>query len=494
MRLNLVRIRALIVSALIVAFFFYNTWFGLFIGLGYDDVMNITFAWEPPLPDLLRALLVPFTSFYRPTGSAVYRLLFEIFGLDPMPFRIFTYSLLLLNVFLVYKLVARLSGSREIGAMAALLFTYHGRLSPIYLNNGTIYDILCGTLMLGLFLYYDHVRGQGRDLNWKHVATLTLLFVLALNAKEMAGAVPILLFAYELIFFSPAGAGRPQASTLLRRLAIPIGFAVITGLAASAKMGAGSVMHSTPPYAMTVSLHQFLDHWCRLVTDLIYKQGRPVTDVQLFLVWLTVCSVTLLLRKRYVTFLAAWALLAPLPVIFIPFRGFFVMYVPLIGWAGLLAAFLIEGRDWLFHFVRNRPTLQQNAFEPVRIVQFALVAVLMTLIPRSDVFSFRTPNDPGQAVIGGMTRDILGLDEPLPAASRVLFLHDRFPADAWGTVMICRLLYDDRHLWADRPTMMDRAPDESSYDRVFDYINGRVAVVKSRTLSPEQRRSLRYPE
>jgi hypothetical protein len=44
------------------------------------------------------------------------------------------------------------------------------------------------------------------------------------------------------------------------------------------------------------------------------------------------------------------------------------------------------------------------------------------------------------------TRDILRLNEPLPWRARFLFLRDRFPADTWGTGMICRLLCNDRTL------------------------------------------------
>jgi hypothetical protein len=129
--------------------------------LGYDDVMNTDFAWEPPLPKLALGLAVPFTTFYRPVGSLVYRVVFDIFGLNPSPFRIVVYAFLLLNLFLVYKLAQRLSGSREIAALSALLYTFHGRLAAIYLNNGTLYDVLCATFTFFTLLYYVGVGRLG---------------------------------------------------------------------------------------------------------------------------------------------------------------------------------------------------------------------------------------------------------------------------------------------------------------------------------------------
>jgi hypothetical protein len=252
-------------------------------------------------------------------------------------------------------------------------------------------------------------------------------------------------------------------------------------------------MNGNPPYKMTISLHQFIGHWRLLLTDLVYAK-RELTGTKAAAIWLAVALVVIVARKRYVAFFAAIALIGPLPVIFIPFRGFFVMYIPLIGWAGLAAAVLVEGRNWLWQRIWHRPRLSANPFEPERIILFSLVAFVMVSITKHDAASATRSTDAGQVVITDMRNDILDLNEPLPKRAQVLFLHDRFPPDAWGTLMIAQLLYHDRTLWVDRPTMMHDRPDESSYDRVFDYVNGRLAVVRRRPAAPDQPRSLNYPE
>jgi hypothetical protein len=486
---------ALLVGGLFAAFFFYRTGFGLFTPLGYDDVMNATFAWLPPLHKLLQALLNPFTSFYRPAGSAVYRLLFGIFGLNPLPFRIAVYSMLLLNLLLVYRLVLRLGGAREIAAMATLLYTYHGRMSAIYLNNGTIYDVLCGTFTLLTTLYYVAVREKRRRLGKREWLIFLALFTLALNSKEMAGAIPLLLIVYELSYHWPYAKGSRSSPGALVVQALP---ALICGVmtlgAAIARMSSASVMHANPAYAMSVSLHQFLDHWNRLMADLVYARTPEMTLGGVIAIWAALTAVAAIVRKPYVTFFTAWALLAPLPVVFFPFRGFFVMYVPLVGWAVVAAAVLVEGRDWIWRRVYRRAPLSMNPFEPERILLFVLTASTLVSITRHDVLSERRTQDPGQLVIAEMKSDILKLHEPVPKGAQLLFLHDRFPAQSWGAVMISRLLYNDRDLWADRPTMMDRPPDEASYDRVFDYSNGSLVVVRRRAANPATPRILNYPE
>src|SRR3954451_19131902 len=125
-------VAAALVSLLIAGFCLLCIWPGLTPGFDGDDLMNLNFCWQPPLRTLVIANLVPFTSFYRPAGGAYYRLCLALFGWHPAFFRTVTVGLLLLNLLLVYKLAHRLSGSREVGALAALLYTFHGHLQHIY--------------------------------------------------------------------------------------------------------------------------------------------------------------------------------------------------------------------------------------------------------------------------------------------------------------------------------------------------------------------------
>jgi Dolichyl-phosphate-mannose-protein mannosyltransferase len=453
------------IAFLFAAFFFYCAGFGLRTHFGYDDVMNIDFAWEPPLRDLALGLAVPFTTFYRPVGSLAYRVIFDIFGLNPSPFRVVVYGFLLLNLWLVYKLAARVSGSREVGAMSALLYTFHGRLAGIYLNNGTIYDVLCATLTFLTLLYYIGVRqAGGRIQGWAWLKFLAL-FICALNAKEMAAAVPVLLLVYEWLYHKPVS----------MRPALVCGALVL--LAARSRAGEGSVMHGNVYYAMTFTGAQFLEHWRRLMSDLLYVPNPGLNIAQMLAVWAVVIAIAAVARKKYLWFFLWFAWLTPLPVLFIPYRGFFVMYLPFAGWAMFAATLLVGGRNWLWAHVWKRPALSANAFEPERIFLFLAVAYFVAVAPRHDSASELGFQDPAQEIIRAMRRDIVGLNEPLPKGARLLFLHDRFPPDAFGPLMMSRQLYRDRTLWVDRPAMMSQAPNLSDYDRVFDYVDGKFAVV-----------------
>jgi len=464
-------VRKIFIAILFAGFFFYSAGFGLRTPFGYDDVMNIDFAWEPPLRSLVLALMNPSTTFYRPVGSLVYRIVFDVFGLNPVPFRVVVYGFLLLNLFLVYKLALRLSGSGEIAAMSALLYTFHGRLAGIYLNNGTIYDVLCATFTFLTLLYYIGVRQAGRRIHRWAWLKLLVLFMCALNAKEMAAAIPLLLLSYEWIYHRPVS---------IRSVLPTLVCGALTLLAARSRTGDGGPMHANVYYAMTFSFAQFLEHSRKLMSGLLYAKGRGLSLPQMFALWVFVVALAALARKKFLWFFVCFALLAPLPVIFIPYRGFFVMYLPFAGWAMLVATLLVGGRNWLWTRLWNRPPLPPNAFEPERVFLFVMVAYLVVSIPRHDSASELGFRDPAHVVIRAMRDDIAGLNEPLPQGAKLLFLHDRFPADAWGTLMMSRQLYRDRTLWVDRPTMMNQPPNLSDYDRVFDYVDGKLAVVRTR--------------
>jgi hypothetical protein len=432
---------ASVVAIFIAGLFFYCAGFGLRTPFGYDDITNITVAWQAPLHELLLALLVPFTTFYRPAGSAVYRLLFDLFGLNPLPFRIFVYTLLLLNLWLVYKLASRLSRSPEIGALAAFLYTFHTRLSLIYLNNGTLYDVLCATFTFLTLLYYIGARQQGQRLSPLQWLKLLALFICAINSKEMAAIIPVLLLLYELLFESK------------RQYAPAVICGALTILSALVKTHAGSPLSNNPGYAMTFTAAQFLQHSQKLMNDLIYAKGRGWSIPQVLAAWLALIAIAAVVRKRHFWFFAAFALLAPLPVLFIPYRGFFVMYLPYAGWCMAAAT--------LLRLPKIHPA-----------IPFLLAAAFIATRPRP------TLNDPAHAIIADTEADLRQLNLPLPKGASVLFLHDRFPPTVWGANMTTRLFYRDPTLNVDTPAHMDHPPVLAAYDHVFDYIDGHLKIQK----------------
>ncbi|MDQ1474116.1 MAG: hypothetical protein QOJ99_5596, partial [Bryobacterales bacterium] len=181
------------------------TWSTPSFSFDSDDVMNLHESFTVKPADLVRAIMLPFTTFNRPTGALYYRLCFDIFGWEPAAFRTVTYLMMVANLGLVWLLSRRLTGSMEMGAAAALLYSFHGRLRPLYSSNGTV----CALFVLLTLLYYIRVRQDGLNWTWWRRGIVLALYMAALNAKEMAAILPALLLILEWLYY-PARNFRSQ--------------------------------------------------------------------------------------------------------------------------------------------------------------------------------------------------------------------------------------------------------------------------------------------
>jgi len=97
----------------ILCYFFCFAGRGLQADFSHDDLMNIYKCWYPPVTQHVAETIAFFTfsESYRPVGSLFYRLLFETYGMQALPYRMACYGLLLLNLWLAYCVVRRLVNS-----------------------------------------------------------------------------------------------------------------------------------------------------------------------------------------------------------------------------------------------------------------------------------------------------------------------------------------------------------------------------------------------
>src|SRR5258708_6172906 len=109
--------------------------------------------------------------------------------------------------------------------LAALLGCFHSRMESLYTSIANLFDIGCCTFFLLALLYYLRLRNDGRHAGLKDHLILVALYLSALNFKEMAATLPVVLTCYELIYW---GRFRFKVCELRRWLAICI-LVVITG-------------------------------------------------------------------------------------------------------------------------------------------------------------------------------------------------------------------------------------------------------------------------
>src|ERR1039458_9211450 len=198
-------------ALLILTYFLYFNWNGLWARFAADDMMNMVGCWRLNPARLLLDALLPWHGAYRPMAGLFYLPLHHFFVLNPLPYHAVMLAILLGNLYLMYRFALRVGCGELQAGLATLLVAYHAGLSMLYYSTAFIYDVLCFAFYMGAFLCYARVRAQGRLLRGRETALVMGLYLCALDSKEMALTLPIALLAYEWIYYP--GDGRPAAWT-----------------------------------------------------------------------------------------------------------------------------------------------------------------------------------------------------------------------------------------------------------------------------------------
>jgi hypothetical protein len=425
-----------------------------------DDVMNLYVSWSAAPAELLHN--------DRPVGALVYRGMFDIFGLHPLPYRVLGFALLLVNLALLYRFAERLTGSREAAALCCLVGAYHAHLADLYYSTGTIYDLLCFLFFLLAFNWYLRIRETGYP-SWRQTAGLVALYGCALGSKEMAVALPLYVALYEVIFYS--GKWRGVFGVRFLWIAVPL-----TAAYAAMKVAGPHAMSVNPAYAPHLSLHVFLTAWRAYLGDLFYG-AIAFNTFKVAAVWAILLVGALVGKRRELLFAWCMIMAGVLPFIFIAPRGFFVMYLTLPGWYLYAAVALMSARDFV---MRQVPRWSEAlAVRPEQLALFTIVALLLIPLHRRE----KPLGDSWVAGSHQQVRAVLGklaADYPsMPRGGKVLFLKDPYDADDWILRSMLRLEYRDKELRVDRvkedPAL---AGHESEYAHVFVLDEGGLKEVK----------------
>jgi hypothetical protein len=415
-----------------------------------DDMMNLYFAWSPRLMDL--------THSGRPVGDLVYRALFAVFGLNPLPYRIVCLALVLGNLALLYPFCARLAESRETAALACLLAAYHAHLADLYYSSGTIYDLLCSFFLLAAFVWYLGIRRAGRYPGGRETAGLIAFYLFALESKEMAVVLPAWIALYEWLYH---GRKVRLRSLVFLWIAVPL-----AALYAVAKTAGAHRMTANPAYALDFSAHAFMAAWKHYLGDLFYG-AIAFNSFKAVLLWVAMAAFALAVRRRCLLFAWFAILLGALPVVFVPPRGFYAIYAALPGWYLYAGGFLVWLRDAL---ERHAPRWSAAlGVRPGQLALFLIVAALLIPLHRREKTLGNAWVPEAHATVSGVLGE-LGRFGPMPRGARVLFLSDPYPKDEWMLTFIFRLYYRDNSIVVDRAKVWPQLavePARSAYNRIF---------------------------
>jgi hypothetical protein len=449
------RLSLVLSSVIVVSIWIWFTRDGLASYFSGDDLMNIYLAWQKPMVRLAGENLLFFSPGYRPFGNLVYRLLFEMAAFHPLPFRITCFVLLFLNLYLAYRTAAAIAG-REVAALTVLLACYNAGVD-VYHDTGIIYDILCFTFYFAALGLNCTARGRKQYLSGAQLACFLLLYVFALDSKEMAVTLPLVIVAYEFFLAEPA------SGTVIRRWLPSALSALMTVPYVLGKLSHSSPLIDNESYRLHISPANYVagfTHYLGLLTSL--HPGTLTAPICMTAISLA-GLVALITRDRRLIFALTFLLITPLPILFVALRGAYVMYIPLFGIALYLAVAIERLREAL-------------AGQRLQFATFAFCAAA--------VIAFHAAR-PWQPYVNPLIRSTvkqLGEIQPrVPDGSRILFVDDPFDKDdPWVLLFLCRLYYGLPQLQVDRAKLMLAKPEPAadSYNLIFTYRDSRWVRIK----------------
>jgi hypothetical protein len=416
-------------------------------GFSPDDLMNLYGYWHRSWPELIHQIAWPFADGYRPFGALFYKPLFAAFGLNPLPFRVVCVGLLAVNLTLAYVLFRRLF-DEVTAAVSVVLFAFHAYLSDLYHSSATIYDLLGFFLYyLALWLYLAYRRKGGRLL----FGLILLVFVCGLNTKEIVVTLPLIFVAAERLL------PPPRTYSLV---AITFSLAALFTLA---KAVGNTTLGLNPAYQPSPA--SFLPNLERYFGMLVYAQeGLPLPWVcgliggAVLVAWFS--------PNRSARLALLIALLAPLPVMFIMPRSFYVFYIALWGWAALAGCALAG---------LYRKLAGGRALNPV-VAALLCAAIVVPLHLRARPYGDAwLANEEGK-----VARALLQVQRTfpeMPRGAKIFVSDDPLEPDDWFLTFLFRLQYRDETIDVYRAKRGDD-PDPSKYTHVVSFADWKLVCLR----------------
>ena len=443
-----------------------------------DDMMNIdNFYWSPGPWRLIYSQFLFWRGYYRPMGGLFYLPILSVWGLNPVPYHVALSLVLLANVYLVYRL-ARLLGCGEPAAgLAALVACYHAGLANIYYNTAFVYDALCGFFVLAALVVYIAPRNQGRLPGPQRKLAFALLFLCALNSKEMALPLPGVLLAYEWLYHPPAGRGRSElwawlrgpgwAAVLATAMALPDLYGKIFGVDALTGMAG---------YQPVFSWQRFLAFQKTFLGDAALLQGNGMTILAF---WVILSYLAWRPEARpALRFCWLFMVLTPLPIEFLPGKSQACLYVPMVGLAIFAAAIFVDLSRALAGVLAGEPLFRRLG---PGLLASALIAAGVFYWGRENRRRKQVFVRPVMAALGQQTWEVIqqfrALDPHVRPHSHVVFLND--PFEAWDMLFIADLWFRDRTVTVHLQRLTPMPPEGLAHaDSLFDYREGKLLRVR----------------
>jgi hypothetical protein len=272
-------------------------------------------------------------------GALYYLPLYHFFALNPQAYRVVQISILAASIPIIYYLSLSLASSRSVAFLAVLALCYHARMANLVFVGSFIYDVLCGFFYFAALAYYIHIREADGHLRPLQSCGFLTLYVCALNSKEMAVTLPVIVLIYELLK-CPRWSDWKHFGRWVRFSAVtPLIAGLLTALYIYGKTHGTRSLVRFDAYRPRYSWSTFVTTNTQFVSELFYRfPHHVISHTALLGLWALVFVYAFLRRDHVLQLMAFWVVIVPLPIAFIvPIRGGGCLYLLLFGWAMILA-------------------------------------------------------------------------------------------------------------------------------------------------------------
>jgi len=474
--------RKLAFAALLAAYFFLVSWDTLKAPFTADEMMAIHIYWHPSPWRLLTSQFLLWRGYFRPLGALFYIPAFLTFGLNPVPYHALLLLLLLAGAYQMYRF-ARVLGSSELGAaMVALIACYHGGLSNLYYESVFVFDVLCGIFCLAAFTHYARIRSSGRLLTRGQTLGFLGLYLCALNSKEMAVTMPVMLLAYEWLYRKPPRLAwnmpwRELAGWLRGEGRVLCWAGLMNVVYIWGKQYGQYGLMKLPAYRPALSWERLVDFEQRYLGDIFYnlpRFGGPATCA----IWLVVTYFAWRSKRPVLRFCWFWVVLTPLPIMFLEGRDQACLYVTLGGWAVLGATLFMDWLPTATRVVAGEPWFQRLEQGRVR----AMLAAAAMLVWAWGNWSYKEAwIAPVIPKIDPQIREVLAevraVNPRVPPGAKVVFLDD--PFHSFDMAFIAELWFRDRRTRVILNQQTPLPPEEiANADAIFAWRDGKLIRVR----------------
>ena len=477
-----IRVRAhwveLASAAFIAVWFLYFAWNRVTAPFAADDMMNLATYFRPGAWHALTSQILIWQNHFRPMGAAFYLPLFVLFGLNAAPYHVAIMGLMGANSYFLYRFARNLGCNRMVAGVAALLGCYHSGLVNIHYNIDMVYDVLCFFFYFAAFNYYVRIRRRDRSPAALELVWFFALYLCALNSKEMAVTLPVLLLAYEWLYQRPAkldwtaakrwatGPGRIVGSSVVLNLVYIYGKA----------FGPDPLMKNSA-YSPVFSIQRILDFQKGSITDLLCLPFVP----DLFgvaVVWSLLTCLAWMGNRPALRFCWVFMIVTPLPIEFLVERYQGALYIPMAAWVVFGALVIVRATAALS---TNLAAGRAFRFTSRKRIELSLMAAAVLLLFIATSYRKAAYIIPAAKAQGHLTGEVIGQLQALKPHVRphgkLVFLNDPFVD--WDMAFIAELVLRDRNLeiYLQRLDPLP-ASEMPTADAIFDWRKGKLIQIK----------------